>query len=189
MSSELLACECGCGASVKAGRRFVRGHNGRIRQSRPLSERFWRFVVKAGQDECWLWSGTTTAHGYGYIGDENGRMLRAHRVAWTLAHGRIPDGVGYHGMCVLHRCDVRNCVNPAHLFLGSNEDNMADMVAKGRSASGERGARARLTESDVSAIRSSGDPVGVLAARYGVRSCTVSNIRAGRIWKRLTGAA
>ena len=89
-----------------------------------IQERFWSKVDRSG--ECWLW---TAAKVQGY-GSFDGR--RAHRVAWELAYGPIPKGVGYHGTCVLHRCDTPACVNPAHLRLGTQADNMADRDAKGR---------------------------------------------------------
>lgn len=62
--------------------------------------------------------------------------MAAHKVAWEIANGPIPEGNGYHGKCVLHRCDNPACVNPGHLFLGSHDDNMADMLAKGRARKG-----------------------------------------------------
>ena len=74
--------------------------------------------------------------------------MRAHRAAWVLINGTIPDGTGYHGMCVAHRCDNRGCVNPLHLFLATQSDNLADMYLKGRC--GDRG---KLTPNQVSRIR------------------------------------
>lgn len=93
--------------------------------SKPEAERFWPKVRRAGDDDCWLWSGSLMTRGYGQF-FWNGRPDGAHRVAWILTHGSIPDG-----LFVLHRCDVRPCCNPAHLFLGTHKHNMEDAQAKG----------------------------------------------------------
>lgn len=95
-----------------------------------LEARFWPKVQVAGPDECWLWNGSVTrkgAHGYGRIMKEPGRLVVAHRVAWEIANGPIPEG-----MVVCHRCDVARCVNVAHLWLGTQKDNMQDASHKGR---------------------------------------------------------
>lgn len=89
-----------------------------------LVRRFWSQVEKT--ETCWLWIGNRHAIGYGRCGVD-GTHAAAHRVAWELTNGPIPDG-----MFCLHTCDVRACVRPAHLFLGTQADNMQDMVAKGR---------------------------------------------------------
>ena len=87
---------------------------------------FWSNVDQS--TECWLWVGKTTYHGYGYFWiPTEFRTQHAHRIAWTLKHGPVPAGLK-----VLHRCDVRACCNPSHLFLGTQLDNMRDMAAKGR---------------------------------------------------------
>lgn len=116
--------------------------------------------------------------GYGQV-NRDGRAAYAHRVAWELAHG--PAGDAY----VLHRCDNRKCVNPEHLFLGSFDDNMADMVAKGRQAHGTRNMHAKLTEADVLAIRASGLKQREIAEQFGVQQSLVSMIRSKRIWRQV----
>lgn len=85
---------------------------------------------------CWLWTGPMKESGYGRIWNGSKNIL-AHRFSYALHVGPIPAGDGYHGACVLHRCDVPACVNPAHLRLGTHADNMADMKAKGRARWGD----------------------------------------------------
>lgn len=85
----------------------------------PLRVRFWRFVDKVSSD-CWEWTGAIKGSGYGYIRNE-GRIDRAHRVAWELEYGPIPEG-----KWVLHTCDNPRCVNPGHLYLGDRAQNMRD---------------------------------------------------------------
>ena len=102
--------------------------------------RFWTKVDMAGPvpahrpelGSCWLWVAGTTHNGYGNFSlGWNGPQVRAHRFSWALHFGHIPDGSQ-----VLHACDVRRCVNPAHLWLGTNLDNRRDMTQKGRAAKG-----------------------------------------------------
>ena len=98
----------------------------RPERRRPLYDRFWE-KVRTGKG-CWEWQGGRAAFGHGLIHLGNGnKLVQAHRVAWELANGPIPDG-----LCVLHHCDNPPCVRPTHLFLGTLGDNARDMVAKGR---------------------------------------------------------
>lgn len=130
---------------------------------------------------CWLWMRGMTACGYGSLAVARMgiRENRANRLAWMAAHGRIPKG-----MHVLHRCDTRACVNPDHLFLGSNRDNVADRVAKGRSdgAKGIGHGMSKLTDEAVREIRASDKPSSELARQFGVHRMTIRRVRYGRSW-------
>jgi hypothetical protein len=113
----------------------------------PVSERFWDKVEK-GQS-CWIWTGAHHPYGYGVIWNTgHTQRLRAHRVAWELTNGEIPQGKH-----VLHTCDRPACVNPAHLYIGTPSDNSRDMVERKRGPLGERNGNALLTASQVLDIR------------------------------------
>lgn len=131
-------------------------------------DRFWSKVDKGG--DCWVWTAGRIKRGYGRF-RMYGRRYLAHRVAYLLSVGPIPDGMG-----VLHRCDNPPCCNPAHLFLGTDADNSRDMVTKGRNAYGERSGTAKLCEADVMDMRyfhSTGMSFARLGSLYGVseRAC------------------
>ncbi len=135
---------------------------------------------------CVLWSGGITRGGYGHL-DVAGVTTRAHRLAWIVANGRIPQGLH-----VLHRCDVRVCINPAHLFLGTPADNMADKMAKGRHRcgdhSGVRSGQAKLTDTIVQRViarLAAGDTVAAIARELGVNRSTVHGVKTGRSWKHI----
>jgi len=121
------------------------------RENRP-ENRFWKFVKKAGADECWEWIGGKNLHGYGRFSCGCIKVL-AHRFSWELHNGPIPTGEGYHGTCVLHRCDNPSCVNPTHLRLGTQEDNMQDMSQKGRAVTVRISENAKLSEDQVREIK------------------------------------
>jgi hypothetical protein len=93
--------------------------------------------------DCHYFTGCADGHGYGHISVNRRRHL-AHRVAFELAFGPIPKMPGYHGAVIRHLCDTPSCVNPRHLALGSQDDNMKDKVAKGRQARGSEHAAASL---------------------------------------------
>lgn len=104
------------------------------RPPRPPEERFWKKVDVRGADECWEWQGFVAPNGYGRF---DGGL--AHRFSWVLANGAIPEANDYSpfGYLILHKCDNRSCVNPNHLFLGTQQDNIQDQVAKGRKIASE----------------------------------------------------
>lgn len=125
---------------------------------------------------CHVWTGSKSRDGYGSLTFQN-KKRKAHRLAYETWVGPIGTG-----MCVCHRCDNRLCINPRHLFLGTNADNTADRDQKGRQAKGERCGRAKLTEADVRAIRLSSDTHAALSKRYGVGATSIWEIKAGRSW-------
>lgn len=118
-------------------------------ERRPMPERFWAKVSKAGHSKCWEWLSSRDDLGYGMLWYE-GRSVRAHRFSWLLANGAIPKG-----MKVCHSCDNPPCVNPSHLWLGTDADNSLDSVKKGRHVRmmGSEHPMARLDERAVRTIR------------------------------------
>ena len=145
-----------------------------------------RLVARSARcsNGCLLWTGSTGRSGYGQI-RVGATMVRVHRLAWELANGPVPGGLH-----VLHRCDVRACMDPSHLFLGTPADNSADMVAKKRSGERERNSQAKLTPVDVLAISariSLGETCASIARDFGVGPTAVMNIKTGYRWAHLAG--
>jgi hypothetical protein len=102
-----------------------------------LVAKFWEKVDRRGPNECWLWTGNTNKTGYGRHYRNKTEFHSAHRFSYELHHGPIEGhvpGDPEREICVLHRCDTPRCVNPSHLFLGSDKDNIRDCIAKGRTA-------------------------------------------------------
>jgi len=100
--------------------------------------RFWSKVDKSGgPDACWPWMAGKLKAGYGKF-KAYGRTLTSHRVSHSISKGYIPKDGSYHGICVCHKCDVKLCCNPSHLFLGTQADNVKDREDKGRTASGDK---------------------------------------------------
>jgi hypothetical protein len=116
-------------------------------------------------------------NGYGQI-HSKGQTAYAHRVAWELANGPIPEGA-----FVIHSCDNRRCVNPDHLRIGTYLDNIGDMTGKLRHAHGVKNGQAKLTVKQVKAIRAASGVHTDIAERFGVSQALVSMIRTRRIWK------
>lgn len=163
----------------RCGKEFVIEHARHKRQvfcsvtcsanARPVSDPSVRFRAKVAvgaPGDCWLWLGAHGAEGYGSFYFQK-RVHPAHRAAWIIANGPIPDG-----LLVMHRCDNPRCVNPSHLQLGTYTDNSIDMVTKGRH-------RGKLRPEDVLAIRADGRLHRVIASEYGVSRTMVSNIKRG----------
>lgn len=142
-------------------------------------ECFWDKVLPEPNSGCWLWTGATHHSGHG-IFSVNHRTLGAHRWAWIHYRGPIPDG-----LYVCHKCDVPPCVNPDHLFLGTQLDNLQDMAAKGRGCLGEKNGRSTLTRDQVIEIKLSSDNAPVIAMRYGIHRNSVYRIKSGERWGHL----
>jgi DNA-binding transcriptional regulator YiaG len=138
--------------------------------------------VDSSSDGCWPWLGGHDHYGYAKFRVDGKVSVRAARVAFQVSRGPIPTG-----MHVLHTCDNRQCVNPSHLFLGTNRDNVRDRVAKRRDGDhkGIKNGRAKLTPDQVSAIREEYQPrasYAKFARRFGVSASTIRNIVKGRNW-------
>lgn len=131
---------------------------------------------------CHLWLGAVSKRtGYGIYASWRGLNMMPHRASWTERNGPIP--VGLH---VLHKCDVRSCINPEHLFLGTNSDNVADRDSKGRQPKGERIKQAKLRSDQVLGIRKDCRPHDQVAQAYGVDVSQISRIKSGKAWKHVT---
>lgn len=133
---------------------------------------------------CWLWLLSVDGKGHGKMSGSH-RTRSAHRVSWRLHRGPIPAGI-----CVCHKCDVRSCVNPDHLFLGTHQDNVLDMIAKGRAPKrcggnglfgGRRGfGRITISEDRVRGIRAATGLLREIAAKFDVSITAASRIRLGK---------
>lgn len=150
-----------------------------------LAERLAYYSMPEPNSGCLLWiGGGNNLTGYGRVWDSEQHERRpAHVVAWEQANGRkVPPG-----LFVCHRCDVRLCIEPRHLFLGTHDDNMKDMARKGRGRSGNvRGSthgQSILTEDQVSCIRRDRRRASLIAKEHGIAVATVYNLRCGRGWR------
>ena len=157
------------------------------KQHKPIPEltdrqlrNFWRKVDKRGPDDCWEWTAHRHCKGYGSFGLLPSGIFRAHRIAYYLATGEQPGS-----LMICHTCDNPGCCNPVHLFLGTNSDNMADMMAKGRSSQGSKHGQAKLTEAQVLAIRASGAARLALATKYGVTNHAIYEVLSRKTWKHI----
>lgn len=173
---EAPLCACGCGQPVTRSRRvgtfgqwnrYAHGHNAIATD--PLEIHFWSRVDRGLG--CWEFS-QKGAQGYGILSYRR-RVYRAHRLAYELANGPIPQGLS-----VCHHCDNPPCVRPSHLFLGTQRENVLDAAAK-RRLPGPR----KLTLEQVAKIRVSNETPTKLASTFGVSPQTISRVRAGTTWR------
>jgi hypothetical protein len=146
----------------------------------PLRERLEAQYIPEPNSGCWLWVSFTHRGGHGTIYDASkGRKVFAHRASWELHRGTIPPG-----MCVLHKCDTASCVNPDHLYVGDQQQNVRDREERSRGArpKGVKNGNARLTEADVLAIRADPRKQVEIAVTYGIPQTHVSNIKRRQNW-------
>ena len=143
-------------------------------------DRFEEKFIPEALSGCWLWSAAQHQFGYGHF-LYNKKVHVAHRVSYELYVGKIPDG-----MCVLHRCDVPECVNPAHLFLGTTQDNIKDKCKKGRQRGlarpGNKNPAAKLSLEQVNAIRADNGIYQIIADKYCVSRSAIKKIKTGKTW-------
>jgi hypothetical protein len=142
-------------------------------------KRFSSKVEIRGPDDCWLWQAVLIPGGYGQFWFE-GRMRNSHVMAVIFSGTKIPEGE-----VVMHTCDVRRCCNPKHLVVGTQANNIDDMVRKNRGAKGESHGSVLLTESDVRKIRLKLETAAEAAKKYGVSRAAVNDIRQGISWKHI----
>ena len=144
-----------------------------------FTERFWNKVDIRGEDECWEWKEYKDPKGYGRI-TVNGYSRKAHRIAWILIYGDIPNGFN-----VLHHCDNPPCCNGKHLFLGTNADNTRDMIRKGRD---RHPGHPKLIEIQIREIRKSrqeGLTLQEIAQLYSISDQHISDICQRKYWKHI----
>ena len=127
--------------------------------------------------DCWIWQDAKCKDGYGKFQPVKGTTERAHRASWRIHNGAVPSG-----MLCLHRCDVRACVNPAHLFLGTQKDNIADMIKKGRR--GRPNAKINLAKAtEIKQALASGVSGAVISRDLGITKAIVYSIKYGKTWR------
>lgn len=146
-----------------------------------LAERIEIYTKRT--EDCWLWIGYRDPQGYGRLNVGN-RPLLAHRLSYEQKYGSIPDG-----KILCHKCDNPQCVNPDHMFVGTQADNIADMEHKGRARkvgrAGSKHSMAVLSEAQARKIKFGQEPASKMADRYGVTTTTIYEIRTGKTWKHL----
>ena len=142
-----------------------------------LSERLAIDTCPEPNTGCWLWSGPTDTNGYGRF-RLHGKSYGAHRASYELHHGPI----GRSDLFVCHKCDVPGCVNPDHLFIGTQAENIADCISKGRFPKGEKQKTSKLKEADVADIRSGRLSALEFAKLYNVDPTTVRAAQVGESW-------
>lgn len=170
-----------CMTHYNDAKRRDRGARIIARRGMTTLQKLQLYVVPGTGDECFKWIGSVNTSGYGRIQIDGQRVL-AHRAAYIVFKGEIPEG-----MKVLHRCDNPRCTNPEHLFLGTQLENIADMMQKNRQydRTGSKHGKAKLTESDVLAIRADTRSHKEIANDYGIVVGYVGNIKRRLTWKHI----
>lgn len=191
-------CECGCGQitpiskNTDRKRDLIRGQHTRFCLGhRPTSipeQLFWKNVTPGSTDDCWEWQGYINDSGYGELRCGTGPLLRAHRVSYEIYKGVIPPN-----MHVCHSCDNRRCVNPAHLWVGTDADNVHDMDNKGRRVIvphyGEDHGMSKLTKEKVLQIRQlaqSGVSYEEIGRRFSISGVHAGRVAKGECWAHIT---
>lgn len=149
--------------------------------------RFWSKVNVKPATDCWEWTAGLFSTGYGQFHVKS-YPYNAHRISWLIANGAIPQHDSYHGLCVCHRCDNRKCVNPAHLFLGTAQENVTDAVTKGRWVRGQRVCGSVFLADDVLRIRarlSDGETIKSISRDLGVSLNTIWQIKHRKSWSHI----
>jgi Autographiviridae endonuclease len=146
-----------------------------------VNERLEENCVPVTETGCWLWIGSVSHGGYGQL-SVNGKKRKVHRLSYEISVGKIPKG-----MLVCHKCDVPCCINPEHLFVGTQQDNMDDMITKGRDRhqKGILQANSKLTEEEVNEIRLSRNSYRALAAEYNISRASIYYIKNGLSWRHI----
>lgn len=163
-SNDVMFCSVFCNAKNK---------------KRTSEERFFSFVNKT--PSCWEWTGGQHKFGYGVMTNNSYKTTLAHRISWIIHNGPIPPG-----MSVLHSCDNPKCVNPQHLFIGSQKDNISDMVSKGRHCHGESARFSKLSDEKVKFIREAnlyGFTLSQIAKQFHVDIETIRMAIKRQTWK------
>lgn len=195
-----ICCVAGCGKQAKS-RGLCGTHYERMRLGKTIDrqlqiqhhglskrERFEMRVEKMPSG-CWHWTGSLNKTGYGQFNLNGDRPILTHRASWLIYNGEIPANPesAYRTMYVLHRCDNPKCVNPEHLFLGSQQGNMDDKMEKGRhsygNALGEKHGNAKLTADLVREIRASSETESQLSKRLGIARSSIYAARRRQTWK------
>lgn len=165
---------CGC---LKAEKNAVAMKAMRMLQSGSLRDRFFSRFVKL-DNGCWQWRSHTDKDGYGVLPGDR-QTTRAHRLSYEIHRGAIPDD-----LIVCHHCDNPGCVNPDHLFVGTQKDNAQDALKKRRHYVGEKNGRSKLTKENVKEILTSDLNGQQLADKFGVTRSTINNVRRGASWQK-----
>jgi hypothetical protein len=145
----------------------------------PISKKIETNSIRIPESGCWIWMSTIHESGYGRVCLGKKPFL-AHRASYEEKYGKIPNG-----LMALHSCDVKSCVNPDHIFVGTQQDNMNDKVRKNRQAKGISHGNAKLTEDQAREIKFSSETSIKLAAKFNYSASMIREIKNGNLWKLL----